>query len=68
VVIESSTFWDITPCSPFKVNKHFKEHVTYIFWLKEYAKEETSMQQGTKQSSASFLLGSFFDLNILSKV
>jgi hypothetical protein len=23
VVIKSSSFWDITPCSPLKVNRHF---------------------------------------------
>jgi hypothetical protein len=30
VVMNSSVFWDIMPCSPLKVNRRFGEHITYI--------------------------------------
>jgi hypothetical protein len=30
MVVKTSIFWDITPCSPFTVNRRFKEHVGSI--------------------------------------
>jgi hypothetical protein len=30
-IIKSSLFWDIKPCSPYKVNGRFSEHVSYNF-------------------------------------
>jgi hypothetical protein len=37
VVMKSSLFWDITPCSPLKVNRRFvsEEHVASIFRVEE---------------------------------
>jgi hypothetical protein len=31
VVMKSSIFWDVSPCSPLKVNRRFGEHVASIF-------------------------------------
>jgi hypothetical protein len=31
VVMKSSVLWDTMPCSPLKINRHFGEHVFYIF-------------------------------------
>jgi hypothetical protein len=38
-----------------------EEHVTSIFRVEEYAKQETSMKAGVKQSRVGFLLVLFFD-------
>jgi hypothetical protein len=32
VVMKSSTFWNITPCSPLKVNRHFKGTYHLLNW------------------------------------
>jgi hypothetical protein len=31
VNIKSSVFWDITPCSPWKITQISEKHITYIF-------------------------------------
>jgi hypothetical protein len=31
VVMKSSVFWDITPCSPLKVSRRSEEHIGSIF-------------------------------------
>jgi hypothetical protein len=54
VVMKSSVFWDITPCSPLKVNRR-EEYVSSVFRAEEL--RETRNQRG-KQS---FLLGFYFD-------
>jgi hypothetical protein len=41
-------FWDITPCSPLKINRRFGG--TYRFHLQ--AEQETSVKAGGKQSRA----------------
>jgi hypothetical protein len=57
VVMKSSVFWDITPCSPLKVNQRFRG--TCCFHHRREA--------GSKQNSTcclphvGFLLGLFFD-------
>jgi hypothetical protein len=56
--MKNSIFWNITPCSPLKVNQHLEEHVTSIFRTEELAKQETSMK--LVASRPHFLLGSFF--------
>jgi hypothetical protein len=35
VVMKSAIFWDITPCSPLKVNNVSEEHVISIFRVTE---------------------------------
>jgi hypothetical protein len=60
VVMKSPIFWDITPCSPLKVNRSSKEHVASIFRV-----EETGMKEVERSAlyllHAAFLLGLFFD-------
>jgi hypothetical protein len=34
VVVKSTIFWDITPCSPLKINV-LEEHVAFIFRVEE---------------------------------
>jgi hypothetical protein len=41
VVMKSSVFWDITPCSPSKANQCSEEHVASIFRVEEYVEQET---------------------------
>jgi hypothetical protein len=48
VVIRSSIFWDITPCSPLKVNDVSEEHVASILGLK--GKPSKKPAQSRKQS------------------
>jgi hypothetical protein len=45
VVMKSSVFWDITPCSPLKVNRHFGG--TYRLHLQNIriSKQEASVKQ-----------------------
>jgi hypothetical protein len=36
VVMKSFVFWDIMPCSPLKVNKHFREMCAlHLYGIKE---------------------------------
>jgi hypothetical protein len=44
-VLNSSVFWDITPCSPLKVNRRFGETFAFIFRVEELAKHESSLKQ-----------------------
>jgi hypothetical protein len=37
VVMKSSIFCDITPCSPIKVNRRFGEHIASIIRVKEFS-------------------------------
>jgi hypothetical protein len=46
VAMKSSIFWDITLCSPLKVNLCVsKKHIASIFSVDEQAKQETRMMQ-----------------------
>jgi hypothetical protein len=38
-------FWDMTPCSPFKVNRFSEEYIAFIILVKEQAKQETGMTE-----------------------
>jgi hypothetical protein len=42
VLGNTSTFWHVTPCCPFKVIRRFGG--TSIFWIEEKAKQETNMK------------------------
>jgi hypothetical protein len=44
VVLKSSVFWDIKPCSPLKVNHVSEEHVACISRVKKQVKQETCMK------------------------
>jgi hypothetical protein len=47
----SFIFWDITSCSQVKVNQRFgRTCFVSTFRVKEYAKQETSMQAGGMQA------------------
>jgi hypothetical protein len=35
VIIESTIFWDVTPCSLLKVNQPMEEHISSIFSVEE---------------------------------
>jgi hypothetical protein len=35
LVMKSSIFWDITPCSPLKVSDHSEEHIASIFRIED---------------------------------
>jgi hypothetical protein len=62
VVMESTIFWDITPCSPLKVNGRFGG--TYHLYLqgRRIREARNSVIAGDKQSfHDGFLLGLFFD-------
>jgi hypothetical protein len=46
----SSIFWDITPCSPLKVNRLFGGNAASIFMVEEYVKQEASMKQAASSA------------------
>jgi hypothetical protein len=48
--MKSSIFWNITPCSPLKVNRFSEEHIASIFRVEEQAEQETSVKAGGKKS------------------
>jgi hypothetical protein len=43
--LKSSIFWDITLCSPLKINRQFGGSCCFPLQDEEYAKQETSVQQ-----------------------
>jgi hypothetical protein len=59
--MKSTIFWDITPCSPLKVNDVPEEHVAFIFRVEEWAQQETSVSSACHLLYVGFLLGLFFD-------
>jgi hypothetical protein len=46
VVMKITTFSDILPCSPLKINQHFRGTYHSIFLVSEYAEQDTSMEVG----------------------
>jgi hypothetical protein len=44
IVIESSVFWDITPCIPLKINPHFGGHVASTFKFRKQGKQEARVK------------------------
>jgi hypothetical protein len=40
----SSVFWDITPYNKPEIKRYFGEHVTSIFRVEDYTKQETSQK------------------------
>jgi hypothetical protein len=32
----STTFWDISPCSPLKINRRFEKHIASTFRVEEF--------------------------------
>jgi hypothetical protein len=50
VVIKSSVFWDITPCSPFKVNQHFGGTCHLHFQGRSISLVRNQCEAGTKKS------------------
>jgi hypothetical protein len=59
VVMKSSSFWDATPFSPFKVNRHFGGTYCLHYHCRWISRQETSMKQAAKNN---FLLGLLFNL------
>lgn len=55
VIIMSSGFWDITPCSPMKVYQHFRG-TYYHFHLQWWSKSQASNQHGVPKVHFGFLL------------
>jgi hypothetical protein len=51
VVMESSTFWDITPCSPLKVNRRFREICRLHLQGRRISHERNKREAGNKQSN-----------------
>jgi hypothetical protein len=49
VVMESTIFSDITPCSPLSVNRCFGETCASIFMVEKLAEQETSVKASGKQ-------------------
>jgi hypothetical protein len=49
VVVKSTIFWDMTPCSPLIVSVS-EEYIASIFRVKEYTKQEASLKAGGMQS------------------
>jgi hypothetical protein len=45
VVMKSSTFWDVTTCTPLKSTDASVEHFASIFRVEKYAKQEASKKQ-----------------------
>jgi hypothetical protein len=59
--LKSSIFWDITPCSPLKVNQYFEEKFRLHPQGRRISQAKApGIKPGGKQSS-DFLLGLFFD-------
>jgi hypothetical protein len=60
---KSCILWDVTPCSPLKVNDFSEEYVASIFSAEKKAKQETSVKQSSALLLASlcFLAWLFFD-------
>jgi hypothetical protein len=61
--MKSSVFWDITPCSPAKVN-FLEEYIVSTFSVEEWAKQETTKKHTELACCllhAGFLLGLNFD-------
>jgi hypothetical protein len=56
VAMKSSTFWNITPCSPVKVNQHFEGTIASTFTVQEHAKHKASCLH-----HVGFLAGLFFN-------
>jgi hypothetical protein len=50
VVMKSTIFWDVTPCSPLKVNRCFGGTYGLHFHGEKWAEQETSVRAGGKQS------------------
>jgi hypothetical protein len=44
-VQRNTVFWNITPCSPLKVNRRFGTNIACIFKVEEQTKEEISLKQ-----------------------
>jgi hypothetical protein len=45
VVVKSCIFWDITPRSPLKIDRHFGKIADSVFRVEEKDNEETIMKQ-----------------------
>jgi hypothetical protein len=58
VVMKSCIFWDMTPCSPLKIDVS-EEHIAYIFRAEEQTEQETS--SACYLCQVGFLLGLLFD-------
>jgi hypothetical protein len=60
---KSSIFWDITPCSPLKVNRSFGETRCLHLQERRTSQARNQHEAGGKHSllHADFLLGLFFD-------
>jgi hypothetical protein len=51
VTVKSFIFWDITPCSPVKVNRRFGRAPAYISRVEDEVKQEISMKQAANRGS-----------------
>jgi hypothetical protein len=51
VVIKTSIFWDITPCSPFKVNRHIGGIFRLHLQERRISEAKNQPEAGSKQSS-----------------
>jgi hypothetical protein len=58
VVMKSSSFWDITPCSPLKVSRRFGGKHRLYLQDRRIKQAKTSVKV---VANAGFLLGVFFD-------
>jgi hypothetical protein len=58
--LKSIIFWDMTACSPLKVNRDFREHVASIFRDEEISSSKNIKQAGGQHLLATCLLAGFF--------
>jgi hypothetical protein len=45
--MKSTTFWDITPCSPLSVNRLSEEHIAFIFRVENISSARNQLASRT---------------------
>jgi hypothetical protein len=60
--LKSSVFWDITLCSPLKINRNFEENMSPpSSGSKDKTNHKPARKQVTSRASVGFSIGLFFD-------
>jgi hypothetical protein len=62
VIVKCSVFWDVTPCSPFKVNRRFGGKYCILLHGRRIS-HARNQSEACYLLHAGFLLGLFFDPN-----
>jgi hypothetical protein len=60
IVMKSSIFWDITPCSPLKLNRHFGETYRLRIYVRRKRQARNQHEAGKKQNLCLLMEATYF--------